>query len=40
MSYATLPMSLWGFDLETITHLLNLAPSKTVSKIPAELWTG
>jgi hypothetical protein len=40
MSYRTLPMSFWGYALETTTHLLNLVPSKTVSKIPSELWTG
>jgi hypothetical protein len=39
MSYATLPMSFWGYALETATHLLKLVPSKTVSKIPSELWT-
>jgi transposase InsO family protein len=40
MSYATLPMSFRGYALETATHLLNLIPSNTISKIPSELWTG
>jgi transposase InsO family protein len=40
MSYGTLPMSFWGYALEITTHLLNLVPSKIVSKIPFELWTG
>lgn len=40
ISYTTLHMSFWGYALETVTHLLNLVPSKTVSKIPIELWTG
>jgi hypothetical protein len=40
MSYRTLPMSFWGYALETTTHLLNLVPSKIVSKIPSELWIG
>jgi transposase InsO family protein len=39
MSYDTLPMSFWGYALETTTPLLNLVPSKTVSKILVELWT-
>jgi transposase InsO family protein len=39
MSYATLHMSFWRYALETSTQLLNLVPSKNVSKILAELWT-
>jgi hypothetical protein len=39
MSYVTLPMPFWGYALERSTHLLNLVPSKTISKILAELWT-
>jgi transposase InsO family protein len=40
MSFATLPTSFWGYALETAAYLLNLVPSKSVSKVPFELWTG
>ncbi|KAL8528856.1 hypothetical protein ACS0TY_006352 [Phlomoides rotata] len=40
MSYSDLPKSLWGYALETATHILNLVPSKSVPKTPSELWTG
>ncbi|GJW85851.1 hypothetical protein Tco_0158996 [Tanacetum coccineum] len=34
MSQETLPISLWGYALETATHILNLVPTKKVSKTP------
>ena len=40
MSRTYLPISLWGYALETATFLLNRIPSKAVEKIPYELWTG
>ena len=40
LSYSSLPISLWGYGLETATNLLNLIPSKSVSKTPTELWNG
>ena len=40
MSGASLPISLWGYALETSTHVLNLVPTKKVSKTPYEMWTG
>jgi hypothetical protein len=40
MSYAALPMSFWGYALQTAAYLLNLVPSKSVSKVPTELWIG
>ena len=40
MSYSTLPISFWGYALNTTTHLLNLVPSNTVPKTPMELWSG
>ncbi|GJU77495.1 retrotransposon protein, putative, ty1-copia subclass [Tanacetum coccineum] len=40
MSQATLPISLWGYALETTTHILNLVPTKKVSKTPFETWKG
>ena len=40
MSRATLPISLWGYALETAAHILNLVPTKKVSKTPFEIWKG
>ena len=40
LSYSSLPMSFWGYALETAMYLLNLVPSKSVSKTPTELWNG
>ena len=40
LSYSSLPISFWGYALETTTYLLNLIPSKSVSKTPTELWNG
>ena len=39
MSYASLPVSFWGYALETAQYLLNLVPSKAISTTPKELWT-
>ncbi|WRX23197.1 Integrase [Theobroma cacao] len=40
MSYANLPISLWGYCMQTAQYLLNFAPSKAVPKTPRELWIG
>ncbi|GJS73825.1 hypothetical protein Tco_0706666 [Tanacetum coccineum] len=40
MSQATLPISLWGYALETTTHILNLVPTKKVLKTTFEMWKG
>ena len=40
MSFATLPVSFWGFALETACYILNNVPSKSVTKIPYEIWSG
>ena len=40
LSYSSLPISFWGYALETATYLLNLIPYKSVSKTPTELWNG
>ena len=40
LSYSSLPESFWGYALETTTYILNLVPSKSVSKTPTELWKG
>ena len=39
MSFSTLPLSFWGYTLETATYILNVVPSKSVPKIPMEMWT-
>ena len=39
MSYASLPITFWGYALETTQYILNLVPSKVVSTTPKELWT-
>ena len=40
MSYSELPLFLWGYTLETAAYILNLFPSKSVPKMPRELWSG
>ena len=40
MSQTDLPISFWGYALETAAFLLNRIPSKAVEKITYELWTG
>ena len=40
MSFATLPVSFWGLALETACYILNNVPSKSVTKIPYEIWSG
>ncbi|GJW68019.1 retrotransposon protein, putative, ty1-copia subclass [Tanacetum coccineum] len=40
MSRATLPISLWGYTLDTTAHILNLVPTKKVSKTPFDMWKG
>ena len=40
MSRASLPISFWGYALETVAHIINLVPTKKVSKTPHEMWTG
>ena len=40
MSRTDLPISFWGYALETVAFLLNRIPSKAVEKTPYELWTG
>ena len=38
MSLTDLPLSFWGYDLETAAFMLNRAPSKSVETMPYELW--
>ena len=40
MSLTDLPLSFWGYALETGAFTLNRAPSKSVETTPYELWFG
>ena len=40
MSLTNLPLSSWGYALETVAFTLNRAPSKSVETTPYELWFG
>ena len=40
MSLSNLPLSFWGYALETAAFTLNRAPSKSVETTPYELWFG
>ena len=40
MSYSSLPISFWGYSLQTEVYILNVVPSKSIEKTPIELWNG
>jgi hypothetical protein len=40
MRQADLPLSFWGYALETAAFTMNRVPSKSVEKTPYEIWTG
>ena len=40
MSLTDLPLSFWGYALETAAFTLNRAPSKSVETTQSELWFG
>ena len=40
MSYSTLPISFWGYALQTAAYILNVVLSKAILKTPLELWCG
>src|SRR3954468_7438752 len=40
ISLTNLPLSFWGYALETAAFTLNRAPSKSVETTPYELWFG
>ena len=40
MSLTDLPLSFWGYALETTTFMLNREPSKSFEMTPHELWFG
>ena len=39
-SVSTLPPNMWSKALKTVVYILNRVPSKSVPKIPFELWNG
>ncbi|GKA14865.1 retrotransposon protein, putative, ty1-copia subclass, partial [Tanacetum coccineum] len=40
MSLTTLPMSFWGYALESAARILNIVPTKKVDTTPYEIWHG
>ena len=40
MSHTSLPLSFWGYALETAAYILNLVPPKWVPRTPQEMWSG
>jgi hypothetical protein len=40
MSQADLPLSFWGYALETTALTLNMVPTESIEKTPYEMWTG
>ena len=40
MAQPNLPLSFWGYALETTAFTLNMVPSKSVDNTPYEIWTG
>ena len=40
MSYSSLPIPFWGYSLQTAGYILKVVPSKSIQKIPLELWSG
>ena len=40
MVLTDLPLSFWGYTLETVAFTLNRAPSKSVETTPYEIWNG
>ena len=40
MCQSDIPLSFWGYTLETTAFTLNTVPSKFVVKIPYEMWTS
>ena len=39
MEFANLPISFWGYILETTCYILNKILSKSIDKTPYEIWT-
>ena len=40
VSYSSLPVNFWGYAISTAVNILNVVPSKSISKTPLELWNG
>ena len=40
LSYSSLPISFWGYALQMAEYILNIVPSKSISKTPLESWDG
>ena len=40
LCFTDLLILFWGYALEMAIYLLNKAPTKSVSKIPYEIWKG
>ena len=40
MSCSSLPISFWGYSLQTAVYILNVVSSKSIQKTPLELWNG
>jgi hypothetical protein len=40
LGYSNLPINLWIKTLKMTIHIVNRVPSKSVSKMSCELWTG
>ncbi|RVW45679.1 hypothetical protein CK203_101179 [Vitis vinifera] len=40
MSFLSLPVSFWGYALDTAPYFLNLVTSKTVPLTPIKMWKG
>lgn len=40
MSYTDMPITFWGYALETAAYLLNLVPTKSAENIPHEMFVG
>ena len=40
MCHVDLPISFWGYALETAIYILNRVPSKSISSTPYEIWKG
>jgi hypothetical protein len=40
MSQTDLLLSFWGYALETAAFTLNRVPTKSIERIPYEIWTG
>ena len=38
MSFSDLPISFWGYAIETAAKLINLVPSKAIPTTPYEIW--